>query len=76
MRKGVGSDRDDNREVVEVWIHSITPTHILVSVDGNDKKSVWLPGSLVDTEDGGPFRRRSMTAILAPQWLLEREGLV
>lgn len=76
MRRGAGSDYDDDREVVEIHVHAVTAKAVLVSVDGNDERSTWLPGSLVDTEDGRPFRPGSMTTILAPQWLLEREGLV
>lgn len=75
MRRGVGSDYDDEREVVEIYVHAETAKAVLVSVDGDDEESTWLPKSLVDTEDGRPFRRGSVTSILAPRWLLEREGL-
>lgn len=74
MRRGVGSDYDD-QEVVEIYVHAETAKAVLVSVDGDDEESTWLPKSLVDTEDGRPFRLGSVTAILAPRWLLEREGL-
>lgn len=76
MRKDVDSNYDDDREVVEVHVHAVTAKAVLVSVDGDEEQSEWLPRSLVDTEDARPFRRGSVTNILAPQWLLEREGLV
>lgn len=76
MRRGVGSDYDDDRDVVEIHVHAVTKKAVLVSVDGDEESSTWLPRSLVATEDGRPFRRGSVTTILAPQWLLEREGLV
>lgn len=73
MKRGRGSESDD-REATDLYVHAISDNSVLVSADGDEDQSTWLPKSKVDTEDGGPYRR-GPAVLLVPQWLLEKEGL-
>jgi hypothetical protein len=67
VRKG-NSDLVD----IEVQIHHDTGSAVRVSLDGNDKKSVWLPLSLIEVEHG----KRGIATVTLPEWLAQREGLI
>ena len=55
-----------------VQIHHETDKAILVSLDGDKKKAVWLPRSQIEIEDKG----KGIHEITIPIWLAEEKGLV
>lgn len=65
--------KSDDGEEVEVFLHFQTDAAILVSLKGEKKFAVWLPKSKVE----GDFKScgKAIT-ISAPEWLLQREGLI
>lgn len=55
-----------------VQVHHMTEKALLVSLDGDRRKAVWLPLSLIEYEDKG----KGMLEITLPIWLAEQKGLV
>ena len=62
-------------EELEVYFLHQTDRAILVNITGNLRDGVWLPKSLVQWDDTSPARGMTIE-IIAPEWLLEREGLI
>lgn len=66
-----------NNDIIEVevcYLHQ-TDSAILVNITGNLQGGVWLPKSKIEWEDNH-YPRGTMITIEAPEWLLEKEGLI
>ena len=61
---------------IQVKIHHDSPQTkaILVSLDGDEKKAVWLPRSMIEYEYTN--NRTGAAEISAPEWFLLDKGLI
>jgi len=67
----VSTSHKSNLVDLTLQIHAESRKAIKVSDDGDPKKAVWLPLSLIEIEKKGKF-----VEVTLPEWLAKREGLV
>ena len=65
-----------NLETIDVYLHTITEKAYRVSLDGDTRKSVWVPKSQCELEKRTARALAPTIWLTAPQWLLEEKGLV
>lgn len=63
---------------IEVEFQAVSPTSMAICVREEGKlRDVWLPLSLIEVRARlNDLDRGDTVTILAPEWLLEREGLI
>jgi hypothetical protein len=64
----------DWEEIEVTYLHH-TDSAVLVNITGNLQGGVWLPRSQVKWEVE-EYPRGTTITIMAPEWLLEKEGLI